>query len=83
MPENTPKPDEFGRFRVLDKDTGARRSVTASQLPHGNYDVLSDAASDVAGDALPVEYPSAPKSLSSSTPSGQPADTTTKEKAHG
>lgn len=82
MSENTPKPDEFGRFRVLDKDTGAKRSVVASQLPHGNYTVLKDAASDVAGDALPVEYPTASKSLSSHTTSGQSADTE-KEKANG
>lgn len=81
MPEKTPEPDEFGRFRVLDRDTGAKRSVTASQLPHGNYKVLDEPASDVAGDALEVEYPT--KSLSSSTTtSGQQADMK-KEKADG
>ena len=74
MPEKTPEADEHGRYRVLDKDTGAKRSVVASQLPHGNHEVLDEPASDVAGDALPVEYP-APKSLSSSTPRGQQADT--------
>lgn len=57
MPASTPKPDEFGRYRVLDKDTGAKRSVVASQLPHGNHEVLDEPASDLGGDALPVEYP--------------------------
>lgn len=77
----TPEPDQFGRYRVLDKDTGAKRSVVASQLPHGNHEVLDEPASDVAGDALPVEYP-APKPLSSPTTSGQQADMK-KEKADG
>lgn len=83
MSVNTPKPDEFGRFRVLDRDTGHKRSVTVSQLPHGNHEVLDEPASDVAGDALPVEYSKSPsKSLSSPTPSGRVADTE-KEKTHG
>ncbi|MCW2496401.1 hypothetical protein [Jatrophihabitans sp.] len=73
MPEKAPEADEFGRYRVLDKDTDTKRSVVASQLPHGNHKVLDEPASDVAGDALPPEYP-APKPLSSNTPSGQSAD---------
>jgi hypothetical protein len=80
MPEKTPEADEFGRYRVLDKDTGAKRSVVASQLPHGNLTVLDEPASDIAGDALPVEYPT--ESLSSNTSSGQQADPK-KEKANG
>lgn len=80
MSESNPKADDFGRFRVLDLDTGAKRSVVASQLPHGNHKVLNEPASDVAGDALPVEYPS--KSLSSHPTSGQQAGTE-KEKTNG
>lgn len=79
MPKN--QPDEFGRYRVLDEDTGAKRSVSASQLPHGNHVVLDEPASDVGGDALPVEYPT-PKPLSSTAPSGQSAEPS-KEKNHG
>lgn len=56
MPEKTPDPDAYGRYRVLDLDTGHKRSVVASQLPHGNHQVLDEDASDVAGDALPIEY---------------------------
>jgi hypothetical protein len=74
-----PKADEFGRFRVLDKDTGAKRSVVESQLRHGNLEVLDEPASDVGGDALPVEYP---KSAAKNTTSGQSADTE-KEKSNG
>lgn len=80
MPEKTPEPDAFGRYRVLDRDTNTKRSVTASQLPHGNHKVLDERASDVAGDALPPEYPTKP--LSSTTNSGQSADTS-KEKNDG
>ena len=74
MPETTPDPDEFGRYRVTDKDTGHRRSVFASQLTHGNYTVLKQDASDPAtGEALPPEH-EAIKPLSSATTSGQSAD---------
>lgn len=70
MPEQ-PEPDEFGRFRVTDKDTGHKLSVTASQLPHGNFTVLKQPASDpLTGAALPPEH---------HDPSGQPA-ATSKEK---
>jgi hypothetical protein len=73
-----PKADEFGRHRVL-QDTGTKFSVR--RAPLSGEKVLDEPASDVAGDALPPEYP-APKSLSSTTPSGQQADPK-KENAHG
>lgn len=76
MPENH-KPDEFGRYRVV-TDTGAKVSV--QRLPLAGEKVLNEPASNVAGEALPTEYPSAPKSLSSPTTSGQSADIK-KEKA--
>lgn len=82
MPENTPKPDEFGWIRVTDEDTGHERSVRPEELAHGNYTVLtSEASNPVTGDPLPVKL-NAPKSLSSPTTSGQSADTK-KEKADG
>lgn len=73
-----PKPDEFGRYRVL-QDTGTKFSV--SRAPLAGEKVLDEAASDVAGDALPPEYP-APKSLSSKTPAASQAEST-KEKSDG
>lgn len=80
MPEKTPEPDEFGRYRVQ-TDAGAKISV--SRLPLNGEKVLDEPASDVGGDALPVEYGKpASKSLSSHTPSGQSADTE-KEKPNG
>lgn len=71
MPDSTPKPDEFGRFRVQ-QDTGTKLSIR--RTPLDGEKVLNEPASDVAGDALPPEYP-APKSLSRPTISGQSADT--------
>lgn len=73
-------PDEFGRYRVTDKDTGHKRSIKASQLPHGNFTVLKQPASDpLTGEALPPEFNAtkaalAPDSAPAST-SGQPAAT--------
>lgn len=82
MPETTPQPDEYGRFRVTDKDTGHKRSIHAAELPHGNYTVLkADASDPLTGDALPPEF-NAVKPLSSNTNSGQEADPK-KEKANG
>lgn len=82
MPDNTPEPDEFGWLRVTDKDTGHKSSIQASQLPHGNYNVLKAAASDpLTGEPLPPEY-DAVKPLSSPTTSGQSADTS-KESTNG
>lgn len=77
MPEKTPEPepDEFGWLRVTDKDTGHRRSVRPEEVAHGNYAVLNVAASDpVTGYPLPVEL-NAVKPLSSTTTSGQSAET--------
>lgn len=80
MSDKTPEPDEFGRYRVTDRDTGHRLSIPASALPHGNFNVLKQPASDpVSGAALPPEY-GVLESLSNN--SGQQADTP-KEKAHG
>lgn len=70
MPESTPEPDEFGRYRVTDCDTGHKRSVVASELPHGNYTVLKQPASDHTGLALPPEF-----NTVEPTASGQLADT--------
>jgi hypothetical protein len=75
MPNKTPEPDEFGRYRV-EQDTGTKFSV--SRAPLDGEKVLNEPASDVAGEALPPEYP---KSLSSKS-SGQSADIE-KEKANG
>jgi hypothetical protein len=71
MPK-TSEPDEFGRLRVRDKDTGHERSIHAAELPHGNYTVLSEPASDpTTTDALPPVH----KSLSGKSTTGQSADT--------
>lgn len=70
-------PDEFGRYRVTDKDTGHKRSIAASELPHGNYAVLKQPASDpLTGEALPPEHGAVKPT------SGQTAETP-KEKANG
>jgi len=50
------KPDEFGRFRVTDKDTKTEQSIFASQLPHGNYTVVKEPASFPSGEARPPEF---------------------------
>lgn len=72
MPEQTPQPDEFGRLRVTDKDTGHKRSIHAAELPHGNYTVLKQDASLPNGDPVPTEF-------NAVEPAGQSA-TTSKEK---
>ena len=78
MPKNI-EPDEFGRLRVRDEDTGHERSIPAAELPHGNYAVLDEPASDpVTSDPVPPKLPpehAPPKSLSRSTTpnSGQQA----------
>ena len=64
------------RLRVKDKDTGHHRTIAASALPHGNYEVLKSAAVDpVTGDDVPPKYADKPVGTS-----GQKADTT-KEKS--
>ncbi|GAB2970286.1 hypothetical protein [Nocardioides montaniterrae] len=78
--DGTPEPDEFGRYRVRDEDTGHELSVHAAALPHGNYTVLDELASDpVTSDPLPVKHH---ESLSSHPASGQLADPE-KENANG
>lgn len=61
--------------RVKDTDTGHELSVLESELPHGNYEVLKEAAvEDRTGLPLPPKH-ATPKSLSStSTTSGQSAE---------
>lgn len=67
---NKPKPDEFGRYRVR-TDTGAKVSVNREPLK--SEEVLDEPASDVGGDALPVEYPkSAQHAVDPSTPASVP-----------
>jgi hypothetical protein len=68
-------PDEFGRLRVTDKDTGHQRSIKASQLPHGNFTVLKQAASDpLTGDALPPKHNAVkPTSAPTASTSGESA----------
>lgn len=69
-------PDEFGRLRVTDRDTGHKLSLPASAVPHGNYTVLKQPASDpLSGEALPPEHGAV-------NPSGQSADVK-KESANG
>ena len=82
MPDQTPEPDQFGRYRVTNKDTGHRETIRAAELPHGNYTVLQEPASDpLSGDPLPPEYGNT-RPLSNPTTSGQSADVK-KEKADG
>lgn len=53
MPKQ-PTPDEYGRLRVLDVDTGHERTIHTAEFGHGNYEVLDEAASDICGDPLPT-----------------------------
>jgi hypothetical protein len=72
MPEQQPEPDEFGRYRVTDKETGHKSSVTASQLPHGNYTILKAPASNpLTGEPLPPELNAVKPTAN---PSGQSAE---------
>ena len=52
----SPTPDEFGRLRVRDRDTGHQLTIHAGELPHGNYTVLNQRASDRSGDPLPPKH---------------------------
>lgn len=81
MPK-TPQPDEQGRLRVLDKDTGHQLSINAPSLPHGNYEVLEEAASDpISGEALPPVHGAAKKTPVETTTNGRQAEN--KEKHDG
>jgi hypothetical protein len=65
-------PDEYGRLRVRDVDTGHERSIHATELPHGNYVLLDEPASHpLTGEALPPVH----KSLSGPTTPAKQADT--------
>jgi hypothetical protein len=72
MPDKLPEPDEFGRYRVTDHDTGHRITVTGTQVLHGNFTVLKQPASDATGEPLPPEF-NAVQSSASTT--GQSAAT--------
>lgn len=68
--------------RVTDRDTGTKRTVLRSELPHGNYTELkADAVEERTGLPLPPEH-GAVKPLSSTTNSGPEAETK-KEKSDG
>lgn len=71
MPKNSP--DDYGRLRVRDKDTGHERTVHAEELPHGNYLVLAEPASDLNGDALPPKVATQESPVEPPT-NGQSAD---------
>lgn len=65
-----PDPNEY--VRVTDKDTGHRHSVRRSELPHGNYSELKQAAvHPLTLEPLPPEF----KSVETNTTSGQSAGT--------
>ena len=67
-------PDEFGRLRVRDLDTGHERSINASQFAHGRYQVLDAPASHL-GDPLPPKFHEPlSKPVESTTTRGQQAD---------
>lgn len=80
MPKTTgqPEPDEFGRLRVRDVDTGHERTIHAAEFGHGRYIVLDTPASDVCGDPVPPVL----KFLSEPTNRGRQADSK-KENSNG
>lgn len=72
----TPEPDEHGRLRVLDEDTGHRYSIPASRLHLGRYSVLDEPASTAAGDPMPpVHAAGGPGPVEPTTDTGQQAGT--------
>lgn len=71
MPEAQPEPDEWGWFRVTDRDTGHKLSLRESQLNGANVTVLKAPASNpMTGDPLPPEF-----NAVKPTTTGQQADT--------
>lgn len=63
------KPDPMSWVRVLDEDTGHKRTVRHIELPHGNYRVLDEpAVHDATFEPLPPEFKSV-------EPTGQKAAT--------
>lgn len=67
-------PDEYGRIRVRDLDTGHERTIHAAEYGHGNYLALDEPASDICGDPVPQKLAVTPESLSGPTNRGQQAD---------
>lgn len=61
-------PDDNPWVRVTDKDTGHKLSIRESAVPHGNYAVLKQDATDLGGDPLPPEFKDASASTTSSSP---------------
>lgn len=49
----SPKPDEYGRLRVVDQDTGHERSIHEAEFAHGNYEIADSPASTDGGDVVP------------------------------
>ncbi|UUW88401.1 hypothetical protein [Pimelobacter simplex] len=70
-----PQPDEHGRHRVRDLDTGHELTIHAAALPHGRYQVLDQLASDeLSGQPLPPVHAGTPESPVEPTTSGQEAE---------
>lgn len=65
--------------RVRDEDTGHTLSVPASAVPHGNYKVLKDAATNPAGEPLPPVH-GEPKKPTVEPTSGHEAEPTKESK---
>lgn len=67
-----PVPDEYGRYRVRDEDTGHELTIHAAALPHGRFTVLNEPATDpLTGEPVPTVH----KSPVETTTSGQQAET--------
>ncbi|MGH3996678.1 MAG: hypothetical protein ACRDTJ_04365 [Pseudonocardiaceae bacterium] len=72
QPIGQPVPDEYGRLRVRDLDTGHERTIPVAEFPHGNYLALDEPASHpFTSDPLPVKLH---ESLSSQPNRGLVAD---------
>lgn len=69
--EDSPQPDEHGRYRVLDLDTGHKLTIHAAALPHGRFEVLDEPASTPAGDPVATAHNESPVEP---TTSGQQAE---------
>lgn len=65
------EPDQHGRYRVLDLDTGHKLTIHAAALPHGRFEVLDEPASTPSGDPVPTEHNESPVEP---TTSGQQAE---------
>lgn len=66
-----PEPDEYGRYRVRDEDTGHELTIHAAALPHGKFTVLDELATDpFTGEPVPAIH----KPTVETTTSGQQAE---------